>query len=86
MMVRRNPKMIIGVITLWNEDERLSRDEKVLHKSAITNITFSSDGTRMVTGDEVGIPLYPLERSGWCLENTQRTQSNLFLQQRRSYH
>jgi hypothetical protein len=42
-----------GVITLWNEDDRLSREEKVLHKSAITNITFSSDGTRMVTGDEV---------------------------------
>lgn len=43
-----------GVITLWNEDQRLTREEKVLHKSEITNITFSADGTRMVTGDEQG--------------------------------
>ena len=43
-----------GVITLWNEDQRLTREEKVLHKAEITNITFSSDGTRMVTGDEQG--------------------------------
>ena len=44
-----------GAVTLWNEDDRLSREEKVLHKSNITNITFSSDGTRMVTGDEKGV-------------------------------
>ena len=44
-----------GVVTLWNEDDRLSREEKVLHKAPITNITFSSDGTRMVTGDEKGV-------------------------------
>lgn len=43
-----------GVITLWNEDARLTREEKVLHKAEITNITFSADGTRMVTGDEQG--------------------------------
>jgi len=43
-----------GVITLWNEDQRLTREEKVLHKAEITNITFSQDGTRMVTGDEQG--------------------------------
>jgi len=43
-----------GVITLWNEDPRLTREEKVLHKAEITNITFSQDGTRMVTGDQQG--------------------------------
>jgi intraflagellar transport protein 140 len=39
---------------LWNEDERLTREEKVLHKSPIVIIQFSSDGSRMVTGDEKG--------------------------------
>ena len=52
------PALAIGwedrVITLWNEDDRLTREEKALHKAPITNITFSSDGTRMVTGDEKG--------------------------------
>ena len=43
-----------GAITLWNEDERLTREEKVLHKAAISIITFSSDGSRMVTGDAKG--------------------------------
>ena len=43
-----------GTITLWNEDERLTRDDKQIHSSSITTITFSSDGSRMVTGDIKG--------------------------------
>jgi len=34
-----------GVIMIWNEDARLIREDKLLHKAAITNITFSADGT-----------------------------------------
>lgn len=43
-----------GCVTLWNEDPRLTREEKMLHKAPITNITFSADGTRMVSGDAQG--------------------------------
>jgi intraflagellar transport protein 140 len=43
-----------GFMTLWNEDERLTRDDKTVHHSAVTNITFSTDGSRMVTGDVKG--------------------------------
>jgi intraflagellar transport protein 140 len=42
------------VITLWNEDERLTREEKTIHKAPITIITFSNDGSRMVSGDAKG--------------------------------
>lgn len=42
-------------MTLWNEDERLTKDDKQVHQSAVTNITFSTDGSRMVTGDLKGI-------------------------------
>ena len=44
-----------GTLTLWNEDERLSRDDKTIHKASINNITFSNDGSRLVTGDLKGI-------------------------------
>lgn len=44
-----------GQLLLWNEDERLTRDDKAVHKSPITNITFSSDGSRMVTGCMKGV-------------------------------
>ena len=43
-----------GCVTLWNEDQRMTREDKVLHKSALTIITFSQDGSRMVTGDSKG--------------------------------
>lgn len=43
-----------GCITLWNEDARQTREDKVVHKSQITIITFSPDGSRMVTGDNNG--------------------------------
>jgi intraflagellar transport protein 140 len=43
-----------GTLTLWNEDERLSRDDKTIHKASINNITFSNDGSRLVTGDLKG--------------------------------
>ena len=43
-----------GTMTLWNEDDRLTRDDKTVHSSAVTNITFSTDGSRMVTGDLKG--------------------------------
>jgi intraflagellar transport protein 140 len=39
---------------LWNEDQRQTREDKLLHKSPLTNITFSQDGSRMVTGDKKG--------------------------------
>lgn len=32
----------------------MTREDKVLHKSPISIITFSSDGSRMVTGDQKG--------------------------------
>jgi WD40 repeat protein len=32
----------------------MTREDKVLHKSALTIITFSQDGSRMVTGDQRG--------------------------------
>ena len=44
-----------GNLTLWNEDERLTLDDKTVHQSAVTNITFSTDGSRMVTGDIKGV-------------------------------
>jgi len=40
-----------GCVTLWNEDQRQTREDKLLHKSPLTIITFSTDGSRMVTGD-----------------------------------
>jgi intraflagellar transport protein 140 len=43
-----------GCLTLWNEDQRLTREDKVLHKTPVSMITFSADGSRMVTGDEKG--------------------------------
>ena len=43
-----------GAIMMWNEDSRLIKEDKLLHKAPICNITFSADGTRMVTGDEKG--------------------------------
>jgi WD40 repeat protein len=43
-----------GNVLLWNEDERLSRDDKAVHKSPITNLVFSTDGSRLVTGDLKG--------------------------------
>jgi len=33
----------------------MTREDKLLHKSPLTIITFSQDGSRMVTGDEKGI-------------------------------
>ena len=38
---------------LWNEDERLCREEKMIHRKTICNITFNSDGSRMITCDIV---------------------------------
>jgi intraflagellar transport protein 140 len=43
-----------GCVTLWNEDQRMTREDKVLHKAPLSIITFSSDGSRMVTGDQKG--------------------------------
>jgi intraflagellar transport protein 140 len=43
-----------GCLTLWNEDQRLTREDKVLHKSGVSMITFSADGSRMVSGDQRG--------------------------------
>ena len=43
-----------GCLTLWNEDQRMTREDKVLHKAPLTIITFSPDGSRMVTGDQKG--------------------------------
>ena len=61
-----------GCVTLWNEDQRQTREDKVstnlisspdlsnlnfiqvLHKAPLSIITFSSDGSRMVTGDQKG--------------------------------
>ena len=43
-----------GCVTLWNEDQRQTREDKLLHKSPLAIITFSTDGSRMVTGDQKG--------------------------------
>jgi len=43
-----------GCLTLWNEDQRMTREDKVLHKAQLSIITFSPDGSRMVTGDQKG--------------------------------
>lgn len=43
-----------GTVTLWNEDERLTREEKNAHKAPLTSIVFSNDGSRMVSGDTKG--------------------------------
>lgn len=43
-----------GCVTLWNEDQRWTREDKLLHKTALSIITFSADGSRMVTGDQGG--------------------------------
>ena len=43
-----------GVLTLWNEDQRLTAEDKVVHQGTVTHITFSPDGARLVTGDNKG--------------------------------
>ena len=43
-----------GVLTLWNEDARYTQEDKQVHSAAVTNITFSPDGARLVTGDSKG--------------------------------
>ena len=40
-----------GTMTLWNEDERLTREEKTVHSSVFKNIPFSTDDSKMVIGD-----------------------------------
>ncbi len=42
-----------GSVSLWSEEDKLLREEKMVHKSEITAVMFSSDGSRMVTGDKV---------------------------------
>ena len=42
-----------GSVSLWSEDDRILREEKLVHKTEVTCIVFSSDGNRMVTGDKV---------------------------------
>ena len=46
--------IVSGCVTLWNEDQRQTREDKLVHKPPLTIITFSSDGSRMVTGDVKG--------------------------------
>ena len=42
-----------GTVALWSEEDKLLREEKMVHKSSITCVVFSTDGSRMVTGDKV---------------------------------
>lgn len=43
-----------GTVLLWNEEDRLTREDKAVHKGAVTQIVFSTDGSRLVTGDSKG--------------------------------
>jgi len=42
-----------GTVSLWSEDDKILREEKMVHKAQITAVVFSTDGNRMVTGDSV---------------------------------
>ncbi len=44
-----------GMITIWNEDEKTTREERWVHGGENTAMVTSPDGSRMVTGDEHGI-------------------------------
>ena len=43
-----------GIVSLWNHTERMSREDAFIHRSAITFLQWSPDGSRLVSGDESG--------------------------------
>ena len=43
-----------GIVTLWNHQERLSREDAFIHRSSITMVQWSPDGNRLITGDASG--------------------------------
>ena len=44
-----------GLITLWNEETNLAKEDSNVHKAPICNIAFNQTGSRMVTCDERGL-------------------------------
>jgi len=42
-----------GSVAFWSAEDKLLREEKMVHKAGVTNIAFSPDGSRMITGDKV---------------------------------
>lgn len=59
-----------GSVALWNAEDKLLREEKMVHKASITGVVFSSDGSRMVTGDKVTLKItMVLEWSNRSMEN-----------------
>lgn len=44
-----------GTIGVWGSSEKLMREESQIHKSPITLLTFSPEGSRLISGDSNGI-------------------------------
>lgn len=44
-----------GVISYWNDDDRVMKEDKSVHGCRVCGLAISPDGTRMVTGDEHGV-------------------------------
>lgn len=59
-----------GLITLWNEETNLAKEDSNVHKGSICNIAYNPTGSRMVTCDERG--LIAVWRGLTCLSTYQK--------------
>ena len=44
-----------GTVAVWSEKERVFREESTTHKAPITLLTFSPEGSRLISGDSNGL-------------------------------
>jgi len=56
-----------GTIAVWGDKERVMREESV-HKSAITLLVFSPEGSRLISGDNIGLLVV------WAVDHRGRLQ------------
>jgi intraflagellar transport protein 140 len=57
-----------GTVTVWGDKERVMREESHTHKAPITLLTFSPDGSRLITGDANGLLVV------WAVDHRGRLQ------------
>jgi len=57
-----------GCVSVWGDKERLLREETSMHKAPITLLTFSPDGSRLISGDANGLLVV------WAVDHRGRLQ------------
>ena len=50
------PAISAGTVCLWSEKDRVKREDASVHKtSAVRMLTWSPEGTRLISGDAAGV-------------------------------